>query len=77
MSRGCTNIISLNTNAPSYWGLQAGAGGVRVELLGLSEKGRERDVLKKEQHVKAPRERSPSIYEIPKAAENIRDVSGV
>lgn len=71
------NIVSLNTNGSSYWGLQTGAGGVRVELLGLNAKGREQDVLKKEQNVQAPREKSPSISEIPKATENTRDVSGV
>lgn len=78
LCRDCEgNIISLKTNAPSYWGLQAGAEGMRVKLLGLNEKGREQDVLKKEQHVQAPREKSPSISEIPKASENTRDVSGV
>lgn len=48
-----------------------------MELLGLNAKGREQDVLKKEQNVQAPRKKSPSISEIPKATENTRDVSGV
>lgn len=45
-----------------------------MELFGLSEKGREQHISKREQHVRAPRERSPSIFETPNAAEHTRDV---
>lgn len=46
------NIVSLNTNAPSYWGL-------RVELLGLNEKEREQDHLEEGSACAIPKGKEP------------------